>query len=254
MTCSAKKIYTVKSFIAAILTFGLVACTSSVPKFPNSGSADKVLSNQIFDSQSYDIQQATVQFTPEITDETFKKGDIAKISVNGLKEFSGTYTVGKDGKIYFGHIGDIYVAGHTVPEVQLKVQKGYGLCCLTNPNVSVEREDKQPVFGKIVVDGAVNDAGVFEIDEFIRLSEALALAGGMSEIANPEMTVISRVIEGERKISTVNMADIQLYGAVDPLILPNDVVYIQDSKGRLLYQDFVKTLPLVSALIFAASR
>ena len=103
-------------------------------------------------------------------------------------------------------------------------------------------------------DGAVSDAGVFEIQDVIKLSEAVALAGGMTDVANPEMTVLSRIIDGERKISNVNMTDIQLYGAADPLIFPNDVVFIQDSKGRLLYQDFVKTLPLVSAVIFAATR
>jgi len=153
-----------------------------------------------------------------------------------------------------GHIGDIVVEGKTIPEVQLKVRDGYRACCLVNPNVSIEREDKQPIFGKIVVDGAVNESGVYEIENVIKLSEAVALAGGVSEVANTDLVILSRIINGERKVSNVNLSEIQLYGANDPLIFPNDVVFIQDSKGRLLYKDFVKTLPLVSAVILATTR
>lgn len=253
MTYSVKKMTGMRALFVALLSSGLISCASSSPIFSNSNSVNDIPVSQTFDPGSYDTFQSA-KFTTTFDEETFKRGDVAKISVNGLKEFSGIYTVGRDGKIYFGHIGDIYVEGHTVPEVQLKVREGYNKCCLLNPNVSVEREDNQPVFGKIVVDGAVSDAGVFEIQDVIKLSEAVALAGGMTDVANPEMTVLSRIIDGERKISNVNMTDIQLYGAADPLIFPNDVVFIQDSKGRLLYQDFIKTLPLVSAVIFAATR
>lgn len=248
---SGKKVFST-ALMATCAMIVLSACASSNQGFLNNAPETKNFNIPTFDPLSYDAKQEGKRFAPEIREETFSVGDVATVAVNGFKEFSGTYTVSKDGKIYFGHIEDVYVQGLTIPEVQLKLRDLYGACCLVNPNVSVEREGQE--FGRIVVDGAVNDAGVFEINEVIKLSEAVALAGGISEIANPEMTILSREINGERKISNINLTEIRMYGANDPMVYPNDVVYIQDSKGRLLYKDFVKTLPLVSALIFAASR
>ena len=118
---------------------------------------------------------------------------------NGLfDEFSGAYTVDYDGTIFLAHIGDVNVVGKTIPELQNDLYKRYNTCCLVNPNISIEIE--QQIFGKIVVDGAVDSAGVFEIDSLIRLSEAIALAGGVTEIAQPELTILSREIGGERKV------------------------------------------------------
>ena len=52
----------------------------------------------------------------------------------------------------------------------------------------------------------------------------------------------------------VDIGDIQLRGAADPVIYPTDVIYVEDSMGRLLFKDFVETLPLVSAIIFGFTR
>ena len=127
-----------------------------------------VPTNQIFDTTQYDAAQASTVYKPVIREETFEIGDVATITMNGFEEFSGIYTVGNDGNIYLGHIGNVAIAGKTVPEVQKNLREQYSVCCLVNPNVSVEREGQS--FGKIVVDGAVNDAGVFEIDDIITLS------------------------------------------------------------------------------------
>ena len=208
--------------------------------------------SQTFNAVQYDTQTGSAAYIPTVTEEIFRHGDKVTVTVNGFDEFSGIYTVDQAGEIFLGHIGSVRVSGLTIPELQANLYQSYNSCCLVRPNVSIEREGQ--AFGKIVVDGAVNDAGVFEIDEVIKLSQAIALGGGVSEIANTELVMLSRIIEGERKVSQVNLDEIRLAGANDPLIYPNDVIFIQDSKGRLLYQDFVKTLPLVSAVLLATTR
>ena len=207
---------------------------------------------QTFDASQYDTQNASKIFAPAITEDTFSPGDTVTVTVNGLKEFSGIYNVDNTGKIFLGHFGHVQAAGLTIPQLQSELHQGYSSCCLVNPNVSIEREGQ--AFGKIVVDGAVNGSGVFEIDEVINLSQAVALGGGLDEIADPASIMISRVIDGERKVSQVNLQDIRLAGANDPLVYPNDVIFVQGSKGRLLYQDFVKTIPIISAIIIGATR
>jgi len=229
---------------ASFLVFSLSACATP--------SSINQPTTKTFSPAEFDTKRTTVSYNPALPEKTFRNGDIATITVNGFDEFSGIYTVGNDGNIFLGHIGNIYVAGKTVPEVQSNLTKQYNECCLVNPNVSIEREGQ--AFGKIVVDGAVNDAGVFDVENVIKLSEAIALAGGISETANAEMTILSREINGERKVSNVNLADIQQFGGNDPLIYPSDVVFVQDSKGKVFYKDFVKTVPIISALILASTR
>ena len=232
------------AFSAALLTgCSTTALSSKTPIISES---------QTFSAVQYDAQNASRIYTPTLTKEVFRPGDKVTVTVNGFKEFSGIYTVDQTGEIFLGHIGSVRVSGLTIPELQANLYQSYNSCCLVKPNVSIEREGQ--AFGKIVVDGAVNDAGVFEIDEVIKLSQAIALGGGVNEIANTELVMLSRIIEGERKVSQVNLDEIRLAGANDPLIYPNDVIFIQDSKGRLLYQDFVKTLPLVSAVLLATTR
>ena len=217
-----------------------------------SSKTPEIPASQTFNALQYDTQNAASAFTSKLEDDVFRQGDTVTVTVNGFEEFSGIYSIDKSGEIFLGHIGKLKAAGLTIPELQTKIHQNYSSCCLVKPNISVEREKQ--AFGKIVVDGAVNKAGVFDVENVIKLSEAVALAGGISETANPEMTILSREINGERRIASVNLTEIQQFGGNDPLIYPTDVVYVQDSKGRLLYKDFVKTLPLISAVILATTR
>lgn len=209
-----------------------------------------------FESPSFDAvqfdQQKSQGYAPSFKEETFKVGDQVKVSVNGLDEFSGIYTVGNDGNILLGHIGSVTVENVTITNLQEELHARYKACCLVKPNVSIERDGQ--IFGKIVVDGAVNDPGVFETDSLIKLSEAIALAGGITEIANTDEIILTREIDGELKRSIIRLADIREFGANNPFIYPNDVIFVQDSEGRILYQDFVKTIPIISAVILATTR
>lgn len=232
--------------LTCVAVFCLSGCASSY------SSTDELQPIQTFDAVQYDAERASVEYRPTVRKENFLIGDKATVTVNGFEEFSGVYTIGKDGNIFLGHIGNVRIAGKSIPEVQKELRVRYNDCCLVNPNISIEREGQ--VFGRIIVDGAVNDAGVFDVDEIITLSEAIALAGGISEIANPEMTILSREINGERKVSNINLTEIRQFGGNDPLIYPSDVVFVQDSKGKILYEDFVRTIPLISAVILGITR
>ena len=88
----------------------------------------------------------------------------------------------------------------------------------------------------------------------IRLSEAIALAGGASELANKKSVIVGREFDKERRVSAFNLDEIQLNGQHDPLIYQSDVIFVEDNKGRMVYNDFIKTLPLLSAVIFGITR
>ncbi len=182
----------------------------------------------------------------------FKVGDIAKVTVHGFEEFSGAFSLDSNGQIYFAYIGLVTVSGKTVAELQNHLREEYAACCLRSPSVSVEKESE--AIGKIVVDGAVESPGSFDVFESIRLSEAIAIAGGAGQYAAKSRTILSRDFDGERRIMVLDLEAIQLHGGNDPKLYPGDVIFIEDNQGKLLFENFVKTIPLLSAVIFAVTR
>ena len=226
----------------------MTACTSlsSSKQAQNKPIAKTFTPSQI----SQDSANANVSKYSQ--EDVFKTGDAAEVTVHGFEDFSGIYIVGRQGKIHFLHIGDVEVAGRTITEIQNTLRQKYSQCCLKNPSISIKKESQ--LLGNITVDGAVTKPGAFEIHKIIKLSEAVALASGATIDANRQEVVLSRIIDNERRIMTVNLENIQLLGADDPLIYPNDVIFVPDNAGRLLFNDFVRTLPVISAIIFAFQR
>ena len=185
------------------------------------------------------------------TKDTFKIGDTADITVYNVESLTGTYVVDRIGNINFPLIGVVKVAGLSTIDLQKILTESYGTYYLRNPNINVKLDAQD--LGRVVVDGAVNKPGVFEIDRIIRLSEAIALAEGLGEDANGSSVFIIRTINGEAKIKEVNLKDVRKLGAPDPQIIPDDVIFVQDSTGRVVFREFIRAVPLLNtALIFGA--
>ena len=184
--------------------------------------------------------------------DVFNSQDIAHISVYNVEPLSGEFTVDGLGNIHLPLIGKTPVKGITTATLQETLEQKYGAQYLQNPSISVSIEKKE--IGRIVVDGAVEAPGVFEVTETVYLSEAIALAGGVSDVADMKDLYVAREINGERNVQRVNLKDIRLHGAEDVILYPYDIVLVQDSNSRIAYNEFLKTIPLLSSIILAASR
>ena len=196
------------SFASALL----IGCASS-----NSFVPDKDIDRppvKTFESSDTTSFDEIKYLSSAANDNVFKIGDMTKVTVHGFEEFSGNFSVDKNGRVYFAHIGYITVSGKTIAELQTELREQYSTCCLRNPSVSVEKETE--AIGKIVVDGAVDSPGAFDVFETVRLTEAIAIAGGMGENANKNRTILSRDFDGERRIMLLDLEEIQLYGGNDP--------------------------------------
>jgi len=109
--------------------------------------------------------------------------------------------------------------------------------------------------GRVVVDGAVNTPGVFEINDIITLSEAIALAQGLDDqTTNGSRVYIVRNIEGTRRVKEVDMRQVRQLGAADPQIIPSDVIFVEDSVGRIAFREFLRTVPLLNTAIIYGRR
>lgn len=193
------------------------------------------------------------QIAQNVTKDIFKVGDAADLSVYNVEALSNRYVVDRNGNINFPLIGTVKVSGLSTTELQEILTEKYGSQYLRNPGINVKLDSNE--IGRVVVDGAVNKPGVFEVNDIIRLSEAIALAEGLNSVdTNGAKTFIVRDIAGERKVTEVDLRVIRKLGGVDPQIIPNDVIFVQDTSGRVLFREFLRTVPLLNTAVIFASR
>lgn len=182
----------------------------------------------------------------------FKVGDIAHVTFFSVEELSDSYTINNSGNIVMPLVGSVKASGLTTEELQSSLVRAYGADYLTDPSINIQREAS--VLGRIVVDGAVEKPGVFEVEEIIRLTEAVALAQGLSEVASETNVYLMRQVEGRQRIARVNLAEVRTAEVTDPRVFPGDIVFIEDSRGKIIFREFLRTVPLINAAVLYGTR
>lgn len=244
-----------KGLATAFMVATLLSACAGIPKglspnddFESSSSetfTDTYLVNDFPEVSSNDILSSTQA-------DVFRVGDTASVSIYNVDSLSADYVVDRAGNVVFPLIGTIEVAGLTTLDLQEVLTLRYGSSYLQNPGISVKIDARD--IGKIVVDGAVNKPGVFEVSDIIQLTEAVALAQGLTLDASKKDVYIIRNIEGQRKVRSVNLDNIRKLGAPDPKLIPNDVVYVQNSNTRVAFRELLRTIPLLNTAYILSTR
>jgi polysaccharide export outer membrane protein len=77
------------------------------------------------------------------------------------------------------------------------------------------------------------------------LLQLVATGGGLSEVANGSDVMVFRTATGAKQAAKFDIDEIKAGRATDPPIMQGDVVIVNASTGKKLYQDIMKALPLV---------
>lgn len=123
--------------------------------------------------------------------------DVLKIHVWKQADLSITVPVRSDGKISMPLANDIQAAGLTPNQLKDEITKKLTKF-VEDPVVSVIVESINSQ--KVSILGEVNTPGIYKIGSEISLVEALSLAGGLKEFANPKKIKILRNRNGVKKI------------------------------------------------------
>ena len=164
---------------------------------------------------------------PPVDDATLGPGDVFDVRVYGEEELSSTYRVDSDGTIDFPLIDTIKVAGLGPPEVtallekELKARK-----LLVDPQVSILVKEYNSK--RISVIGAVDRPGTFPLTEGLTVVQAITLAGGFTNLANRNATVLTRRHGEETKKYRIAVDDVTRRGAKDPRVGPGDIIYVPE--------------------------
>jgi polysaccharide export outer membrane protein len=168
--------------------------------------------------------------------------DKVSIKVFKMQDLSGDYDVDLAGKISLPLIGEVEAANLTTAQLDQSLTDRLGEKYLEHPDVSVSI--KESTSRVVTVDGAVNNAGQFPVVAPMTLIQAVSLAKGTAEDANPRRVAVFRTIAGERQAAAFDLTAIRRGEAQDPKIYPGDIVVVDGSSIKALQKQILQTVPL----------
>jgi polysaccharide export outer membrane protein len=172
------------------------------------------------------------------TDYKISPQDILQIAVFQIKDLDSAVQVGEDGNIALPLVGKIQVKGKTTYQAEQMIAGRLREKYLQSPQVTVSIKQ----YGKrITVSGEVKVPKVLPDDGNTTLSQAVAGAGGLSELGDPTRIHIARSTDQRVQDEVYNLADVQAGKTRDPLLRGGDIVVAEQS-GKLVALKTVKDL------------
>lgn len=172
--------------------------------------------------------------------------DILNISVFQVESLTGEYKVDAAGRIDYPLLGAVQAQGRTTEELREQLATGLSQKYLQSPNVQVAIKERAEQ--RVTVDGAVKLPGVFKVKGPTTLLQAVAMAQGTTEDANPSRVYVFRTIRGERVAGAFDLKMVRRGQAEDPVIYGNDIVVVDGSKSRQMFRDLIQTIPVLGVL------
>jgi polysaccharide biosynthesis/export protein len=176
------------------------------------------------------------------------KSDVVTISFTFSPEFDQTVIVQPDGYVVLKGVKPLPAEGTTVPELQDAITRVYA-GFLHDPEVTVELKDfDKPYF---IVGGEVNHPAKYELRSDTRVTEAVAIAGGLTARAKHSQIVLfrrvaddlveSRLLDVKAMLESRNMAE-------DIHLRPGDFLFVPQN----LISKIKQYLPTSSLSMYAS--
>ena len=155
--------------------------------------------------------------------------DVIELRFPYVPEFDQTVTVQPDGYVSLRVVGDLRVAGRTLPQLRVLLMEAYeGV--LREPLINVIlREFEKPYF---IAAGEVARPGKYELRGAITLTQGLVLAGGQTQSAKHSQVIIFRRFSREwveaKQVDIKKMYETRDLSE-DPLLRAGDTVFVPKS-------------------------
>lgn len=222
--------------LAAMLAFLTLASASSLAQGANAmGATESAAAAPAPAASAPAAKPADTASDPKFHDRypryTLRPGDVFDISFELSPEFNQqTVSVQPDGYITLRSVGDIHVAGETVPELNTTLRTAYAKI-LNDPLISVTLKDfEKPYF---IADGQVGRPGKYDLRGDTTLTEAIAMAGGFQESSKHSQVLLFRrvndqwtsaqIFDVKKMESTKNLSE-------DPLMHPGDMLFVPKNR------------------------
>jgi polysaccharide export outer membrane protein len=135
-------------------------------------------------------------------------GDLLQVEVYDEPDLTKEVRVLTDGSISFPLLGALKASGLTVSELEQEVTERLAEKYLVNPQVTVFVME----FSRIYVFGEVRNPGSFPLYGKMTVFEAVTLAGGFTEVANPSKVKVIREENGRETAYEVDVGKLTKKG------------------------------------------
>jgi polysaccharide export outer membrane protein len=174
-------------------------------------------------------------------------GDVLDLHFEFTPEFNQSkITVQPDGFVALSGVGDVHVAGLTVPELTKTLESAYGKI-LAKPVITVMLDDfNKPYF---IATGQVGHPGKYDLRANTTVIEAIGIAGGMNDTSkHSEVWIFHRLPDGTVQSKRVNVKQMLVAGNLneDVSLQPGDTIFVPQNLASKI-KNFVS--PSIGAAI-----
>lgn len=180
-------------------------------------------------------------------------GDLLEVRVFDQPQLSGAARVGQDGDVDLPFLGAVSVAARTPLEIERQLTTSYARL-LRHPLVSVRV--LQVVSRSVAITGEVVRPGVYAFSGALRLSQALAMAGGVesdragavlyllhANLAPPQPAAAGKPVtfRVQDALSTINLRRLYTDPNFDPLLHPGDSIEVPPAREIYVTGDVTRS-------------
>ncbi|HEY1557726.1 MAG TPA: polysaccharide biosynthesis/export family protein [Kofleriaceae bacterium] len=120
-------------------------------------------------------------------------GDVVAINVWDQKDLNTDATIRPDGTITMPLVGDIHAAGQTPTALKERIKASLATFVKLGAGNEVAVAVKSWRSYRFTVQGEVGKPGVFTSDQYVNVSEAIAMAGGLTRFARRDGVSLHRI-------------------------------------------------------------
>jgi protein involved in polysaccharide export with SLBB domain len=174
-----------------------------------------------------------------------QQGDSVDLIFPLAPTLNRTVTVQPDGYIALPLVGEIVVAGQTVPELEATLRGRYAPI-LRDPVITIALKDfEKPYF---IASGDVERPGKYELRGKTTVAEAVAMAGGLKERARRSRILLYRETStGDVDVTELDFKRMLDRGQLerDLIVAPGDLIFVPRSRvpGAATISPLLSILP-----------
>ncbi|MEO1701557.1 MAG: polysaccharide biosynthesis/export family protein [Pseudomonadota bacterium] len=172
--------------------------------------------------------------------------DLIEVDVFRVDDLDREARIDDRGFLSLPLIGEVQAAGLTAGELELAIERRYGQNYLQSPEVSVFV--KESVGQRITLDGEFRRSGFQPVTSQTTLLQAVATAGGLNDIADPNEIFVFREYPDGKKVASYSIAKIRKGAAPDPRLFGGDVVVSFPSGARVAARNLREALGLATSI------